>query len=300
MDTDWGFTLQALALDCMYLKAWQRRASARNSLGDILGCLQDLDSALRLAPDSTAISQEMRQSLVNFLTSQGLRTPMAKRSMTVHMLEAAPQQAAAAAKPEFVIQGDGSRSQEHAEVATCVQQQQHQHRLGTHGTASSASGVHIDIFSSHTIASETSQQGQTSALAAVFSPVPKAHTAPTTSTDFERDWRGFKGCHQLQVQYLRLVEPSTLPNVFGSAITPGLLAQIVSAALTSVLDSTFVDHSIAILQNSANLDRFLMNWMLVSKAATAEIADKLRKCLTCETLELWRSDLLEIQQKFRL
>lgn len=67
------------------LKAWQRRAEARKGKGDTLGHVQDLDAALKLAPDSPAISQLLRQALPKYLTSKGLSMPSKRAAVHVEV-----------------------------------------------------------------------------------------------------------------------------------------------------------------------------------------------------------------------
>ncbi|EFN56187.1 hypothetical protein CHLNCDRAFT_22514, partial [Chlorella variabilis] len=43
---------EALRLDPLYVKAYQRRATARRQLGDLLGAVQDHESVLRLEPSN--------------------------------------------------------------------------------------------------------------------------------------------------------------------------------------------------------------------------------------------------------
>jgi Potential Monad-binding region of RPAP3 len=80
--------VQALALDKSYLKAWQRRAGVRRGKGHLLGCLQDLDAALKLAPGSAVLGHDIRSVMRLFAKQNGLELPSALEA--VHVSAASP------------------------------------------------------------------------------------------------------------------------------------------------------------------------------------------------------------------
>lgn len=283
------------------MKAWQRRASARKSQGDILGHIQDLDSALQLAPESCAISHELRQALTDFLSSQGLTLPLVLRHIMICMLPVdveAPvfAQIKASAEQPSVIEEHGKHT---------LGQVSHAHRdsLETTEECSTAIPTNVAIHSPSCKPVPSISALEMMTLAQSKSTpdgMLQPHSAPTTSADFEVMWRGMKGCMQGQAVYLCLIKPSMISKIFGSTMTPGLLESIVRTALDSILHHRNVQHHVDILDSLTSVDRFRVNLMLISKSAKVEIGDIWRSCEACNERGKWQVLLRRIRGKFFL
>eukprot|EP00892_Ulva_mutabilis_P003850 jgi/Ulvmu1/1837/UM119_0056.1 len=292
----------ALAMGSMNLKAWQRRASARKAQGDMLGYMQDLDSALRLAPESGTISSELKQALPDYLVSQGLHMPRAKKSVAV---DVHPVPVAAGAAPLLPAEkfnnacANSEPIQQPFDGILCRQQEMVEipdksitNAIAVVDTGSPNGHPEAPILGSKPLSQL--------APASVPTLEMRPHNAPVNSAEFETTWRGFKGSIQAQAAYLDLITPYMLPKIFGSAMTPGLLESIVRTALNSVLEQGHVDHSIAILDCLTQVNRFKMNWMLITRTAKAEIATVWHRCEACQQLEMWEPLLCTTRAKFSL
>jgi hypothetical protein len=73
------------------------------------------------------------------------------------------------------------------------------------------------------------------AAAALASRSLQAARPPKTSTEFEASWRSLKGDLTAQASYLSLLQPESLPHVFKSSLTPGVLAGILRTLLTTLV-----------------------------------------------------------------
>lgn len=258
--------------------------------------MQDLDSALRLAPESVAISRELRHTLTDFLSSHDLRMPLAQQVVPVDISVTVAKPTATAAKPDSDADVNGSLSERQLDRDV----QQYQGCLNKAHSNISPDHVQLGIPTSGIDMPGVSCSGASGVRVAVPTPTARPHTAPSTSADFERYWRGFKGCIQEQAVYLSLIEPSMVRSIFGSTMTPGLLGSIIKTLMHSILERTSVDHSFALLEHIRQVDRFMMNWMLVSKAVKVDISATLHKCMTVEELEPWGPELKHLQFKFQL
>ena len=91
---------KALELDPTYLKAYQRRGTARKALGKLLEAAQDFEAALRLEPSSQALRLDRDTCLQQHLQQQsltGISHPQQQLNVTCKAAEVTPAAAAAAA-----------------------------------------------------------------------------------------------------------------------------------------------------------------------------------------------------------
>lgn len=178
--------------------------------------------------------------------------------------------------------------------------QQYQDCLKSAHSDISTDRAQLDLPTSRTDTPGTSCTGTSAAHVTIPAAIVRPHTAPATSADFERHWRGLKGCIQDQTAYLTLIEPAMVPKMFGSVMTPGLLGSIIITSMHSIFERTSVNHSFALLEHMTKIDRFMMNWMLVNKLVKADISDAWHKCMTVKELEPWRPQLRHLQCTFQL
>ena len=93
---------EALRLDPSYIKAWQRRATARTRLGRLMGAAEDFEQALRLEPASAALRADRDAALHAVMDAErlrGVRLPAARIPVADATPIAAPAPPAAAPPP---------------------------------------------------------------------------------------------------------------------------------------------------------------------------------------------------------
>ncbi|KAK9831203.1 hypothetical protein WJX74_007299 [Apatococcus lobatus] len=132
---------EALELDMQYIKAWQRRGTARKLLGNHFGAAEDFEQALRLQPESRLLASERAACLTAFLKAEGLTpsrqstcvpiTPAAATPSSEHLTDVAPSQSHSQPPPQQQQQMRGSgtaavRSSSASARASQQQQQQQQ------------------------------------------------------------------------------------------------------------------------------------------------------------------------------
>ena len=95
---------------------------------------------------------------------------------------------------------------------------------------------------------------------------------PRTGVEFERAWRGFKGDMAEQKTYLLQIPASQLPMLLKQVLTPGLLAALQIAVLSSVVKQN-PEHAVALLGHLYQVPRFSMNVMSLSGTQKKQLAN---------------------------
>lgn len=319
--------------DPQNLKAWQRRAEARKGRGNTLGHLQDLDAALRLAPQSSAISSQLRQALPKHLSSKGLSMPSARTGVEVEAdvndLDP-PQVLEQQEKPELTAQADqptvtaaeepvapitassasaaGTSAPEEAASTSIPQSAAHADPVRKEVAESSlAMPVQIDAGSPAGKTEGRSRPSSASGsvmninLPSVEISVPSV--APTTSADFECHWRATKGDQAARQAYLDLIDPPAIVALFGSALTPDVLEGVVRTLLSAVKVEASDEKAarrVQLLGELPRVQRFSMNLMLVSRGAKTELASLWDDCVREHCADSVKDKLKSLKKVYKL
>jgi Potential Monad-binding region of RPAP3 len=122
-------------------------------------------------------------------------------------------------------------------------------------------------------AGSAASTGRTSPLEGIDLPA-RPLRAPATSSDFEGAWRSMRGDVNGQAQYLLLVRPQSLPQVFKSSLTPAILEGIVEIVLKHLMTSDVAgdqEHGVQLLRHLSKVQRFAMNMMLLPGRKRKEV-----------------------------
>lgn len=256
------------------LKAWQRRAEARKGKGDALGHVQDLDAALKLAPDSTAISSQLRQALPKYLNRKGLSMPSKRAAVHAgaHLNDPEPhisphtslqKQDKPQPSPQHDHSAESSGKSEECSATEAVGERERVEAAHTHEAApcrnTTTEGVDrrdtsgADAASCSASApeaqgdsSDPGSGGGSRPSSASSAPVKRPQVqlpvvetyipsaAPANSAEFECRWRAIRGDQGARSSYLDLIDPTSLVPQFGSALTPDVLEGVVRTLLTAI------------------------------------------------------------------
>lgn len=322
------------------LKAWQRRAEARKGKGNARGCVQDLDAALKLAPDSTAISLQLRQALPKYLNSKGLGMPSKRAAVQViaDLNDAEPdtspqkqekprpssqhaQPAVSNDKPEQdpAAKGEGACESEKAtqpsqtDVCRSSTAEEPVQRdtgganpSGRPSTVSEVQGASSKPGSAGGGSSRPSSAGASVKQAQVHLPSVETYVpsvAPVNSAEFERRWRAIRGDQAARSTYLDLVDPTSLVALFGNALTPDVLEGIVCTLLRAIKEEgkgERAERRARMMRELAQVKRFSMNLMLVAKAAKQTLAALWDDCINESCSDGIKEELIVVRKLYKL
>ena len=273
---------EALQLDPRYTKAYHRRGAARRELGMLLEGAEDFEAALRLEPGNKAIQAERDACLQAFMASRKLQPPSKRVALALPEIPesslSSPAAAAAASSSAAVLASASTPAKSPVGPGSALQPQQ---QSPTSSAANNATGSDAGPVTRGGVASTSAPAGARAKDLSGIAAAAAAHLtskslqtgfrAPKTSTEFEATWRGLKADLRLQAEYLKQLQPSTVPGVFKSSLTAQMLQSILQALLVGMCGSGDAAATPALqcgfvletLQQLGRVDRFDMTVMSI-------------------------------------
>ncbi|KAG0030797.1 RNA polymerase II-associated protein 3 [Podila clonocystis] len=276
-----------LKLDSKNVKALWRRGIARRSLGRTEEAKKDFEQALVLDPSNKAVKDELSklQSNPSPVKAPGIKTeikkpvtpitppkPVASKNPTpkedlavVSKLLAKDSSAPApviSSKRVLIKEVDGA---EGSELFPPVAKK-HVTPISPPTAPSPLTSAHLALTAESLSVQPTplpaSLQHSTSAPSA---PGPKVDmVAPSTTLDFQRDWKSYGKNPHLLYQYFKLIAPESLPGLFKSAFESDYLSSMLQVFREYYIKSEEPQALYLVLLNLAKVQRFDMTLMFMS------------------------------------
>lgn len=245
---------EALALDDRYIKAYSRRGTARKELGNYLGAVADAEFALRLEPDNKELKEQYINVKAMCEKTIGVKHEEKKVSISIEEINAA-------------TAGEISRVDTRKDSALSPKEGSAIQPSPT--PAVQNSGTEQPVESSK--AAIASVQTVAASVAAARVAAQTVVTAPKTFYEFEAAWKSFSMKSSQQAELLKVIKPSSLPQLFKDNLSPKLLGEIIRS-----LEHLFPDnasHAIKVLENLTMAKRF----SLTAMCFTGKEKEELRK-----------------------
>ncbi|KAL1213882.1 Outer envelope protein 64 [Cardamine amara subsp. amara] len=99
--------------------------------------------------------------------------------------------------------------------------------------------------------------------------VSKNIKAPKSAYEFENTWRSFSGDRSLQTQLLKVMTPSSLPQVFKNALTSPVLVDIIKCVASFFTED--MDLAVKYIENLTKVPRFNMLIMCLTSTEKNEL-----------------------------
>ncbi|XP_010480252.1 PREDICTED: RNA polymerase II-associated protein 3 isoform X1 [Camelina sativa] len=99
--------------------------------------------------------------------------------------------------------------------------------------------------------------------------VSKNIKAPKSAYEFENSWRSFSGDRALQTQLLKVMSPSSLPQVFKNALTSPVLVDIIKCVASFFAED--MDLAVKYIENLTKVPRFNMLVMCLTSTEKNEL-----------------------------
>ncbi|KAK4794805.1 hypothetical protein SAY86_012799 [Trapa natans] len=314
---------EALNLDDYYIKAYSRRATARKELGKFKESFEDAEFALRLEPNNQEIKKQYteckdlyekeilkkasgalqrsvdcvqkagkpRDGQHDSLTTSGGQK-MGASKVQVHSKKNA---AAVSSKPSTIIEEvKTKRMASNSEMNLKVDSS------GQYEDPSSASynlkrngrtERHHLKASMQDLANRASSQAMLEAA--------KNLAPPKSAYQFEIIWRGFSGDRSLQAQLLKVIPPSSLPQIFKNALSAPLLNDIIKCV--STIFSQDMKLAVSYLDHLTKVPRFDMLVAGLSSAEKSELVKIWDEMLCSEATSMETAEILNsLRSKYGL
>lgn len=280
---------EAVALDDRYVKAFSRRGMARKELGNYVGAVEDAEFALRLEPENKELKEQYLEAKAMCEKTTGGKHKEKKLPLSIEEIRTR-----VTIKPEN--RSEDTTGNNDQKVVLPKQ----------------GSGLHVannSIQPVQQVLTEQSVEKNTTALASVqaaaaFAAAARvaAHTviaAPKTFYEFEAAWKSLSSNGAQQAELLKVMKPSSLPNLFKDNLSPKLLAEIIRC-----LEHLFPDnagHAIEILENLTKARRFSMTVMCLTSKEKAELRKLWENVFVGDQLESEKIETLSgLRSKYQL
>ncbi|XP_024016159.1 RNA polymerase II-associated protein 3 isoform X2 [Eutrema salsugineum] len=113
------------------------------------------------------------------------------------------------------------------------------------------------------------QELATRAASLAMSEVTKNIKAPKSAYEFENTWRSFSGDRALQKQLLKVMTPSSLPQIFKNALTSPVLVDIIKCVASIFTED--MDLAVKYIENLTKVPRFNMLVMCLTSTEKNEL-----------------------------
>lgn len=256
----------ALALEPHYVKALQRRGTARRELGRLYDAACDFDTVARLEPHNKAMLKERQEAVAAYERQTG--TPMTRPrdvSVPIRQLAQPPVEVVTASSTP---KGKGTIVDvQHGESWEAVRNAADDKTVLLHVTSPRTS-PRADVTAGGPPPSSTETGVPAAAIAALAS-LPMS--APKTAADFEAAWKRARGKTEMELQLLQLVEPAAVPALVKETLTPATLCSAACGALTALMPHNPA-RAMDYLRSLSRVSRFQIVTMLLSTAEKAELS----------------------------
>ncbi|KAF9946202.1 hypothetical protein BGZ70_003335, partial [Mortierella alpina] len=274
-----------LTLDSRNVKALWRRGIARRFMGNLGGAVMDLELALKTDPSNKAVKEELSK----------LQQPdsAAKKSA----------QSVSESKPTSAVKSSSSPAKSSVESSTPARvtssmrvaikevQNDHDSELFSTVQASTPSPSVTSIpatgpavaspASSSLAASEATEAAPPVTVAPLVSTAPTVNpqatsvqvqmTTPTTTMEFQRDWKSYSRNKELLYQYIKLIQPEALPSIFKSSFESDYLSSMLAIFQEYYIPREEPQLLYRTLVGLSKIQRFDMTLMFATSADTKNL-----------------------------
>ncbi|KAF9131265.1 RNA polymerase II-associated protein 3 [Mortierella sp. 14UC] len=135
------------------------------------------------------------------------------------------------------------------------------------------------------------------------SSTPKTNmTAPSTTLDFQRDWKSYSRNNELLHQYIKLIQPEALPGIFKSAFESDYLSSMLTIFKNHYIPSEDPQLLYRTLLNLGKVQRFDMTLMFMTgtdKKDLVSLFQHLARHVNDSTTTYSQQDLAALASKFK-
>ncbi|KAG0287141.1 RNA polymerase II-associated protein 3 [Linnemannia gamsii] len=127
-------------------------------------------------------------------------------------------------------------------------------------------------------------------------------TAPSTTLDFQRDWKSYSKNNEHLYQYIKLIQPETLPGIFKSSFESDYLSSMLAVFRTFYIPSEDPQLLYRSLVNLGKVQRFDMTLMFMTgsdKKDLVSIFQHLASHVDDSTTTYSQEDLVILASKFK-
>ncbi|CAH2046807.1 unnamed protein product [Thlaspi arvense] len=296
---------EALNLDDRYIKAYSRRATARKELGMLKEAKEDAEFALRLEPQSEELKKQyaniksllekeiiekatgaMQSTAQELMKTVGLdkktKTPSTDMNLKPVTLGAktngdmvqpvSRSKESSGKKLIESVQPEEKHKEGSKKISVIIEDVDSKkvtHRSQSNEKEATSSGQGNQVSSRKMELKPSVQELAAHAASLAMAEVSKNIKPPKSAYEFENSWRSFSGDRALQNQLLKVMTPSSLPQIFKNALTSPILVDIIKCVASFFAEDT--DLAVKYIENLTKVPRFNMIVMCLTSTEKNEL-----------------------------
>lgn len=247
---------KALELDGLYVKAFLRRGTAHELLGQTENALDDFEAALRLEPQNKSAIESRKTLIREWAKQNGFSGVESNGEIIPVKLAATGDGGGLQHRPEkpFLVPVETKKIADGLSTST-NQLAVDQHAADRKGT--------VDFHSKQWKSTNTRHDIKLTSSVKDAGSIEPPKRIPKTGVEFESIWRGLKGNRTSQASFILLLQPPQLVNVLKQALTPALLFELQMVLLKDAMEVN-PTHAAALLAALAQVPRFKLNTLSLS------------------------------------
>ncbi|KAG0056912.1 hypothetical protein BGZ83_002852 [Gryganskiella cystojenkinii] len=283
-----------ILLDKKNVKAHWRRGIARRSLGRLDESKHDFEAALVLDPSNKAVKEDLTKVKDLIAKSPKPTSPAPTSSKitaekTVTKSPAAPQPQVVSSKrvPIKMVSND-----EPTELFPAT-------TTKTKPAASTSAVSENSVSTTKSTTTTATLSSATVALSSISLSMPM--TAPTTTMELQRDWKSHSKDNSRLYQYLKLIKPESLPNIFKSSFESEYLTSMLTVFQDYYIHSEEPSLLYRMLENLAKVQRIDLSLMFMTGSEKKELATIFKHLSShVENQDVYsQQDLVSLASKFK-
>ncbi|XP_071960806.1 RNA polymerase II-associated protein 3-like [Antedon mediterranea] len=256
----------ALSLDCTYVKAVCRRASARLGLGKLSEAKQDFEQVLLLEPSNKLAKTELKK--IGKLEKDEEDKHNSAPTNRIYAVDKPPHLRSKKPLKRIHIEEIGTNKEENIDIeSTAMETKDDQQKVPKETEISTDTETHEKRVNADT--SEKSQLDKTktasevvTADVPVITPPPSVPPSPQSSYHLLADWKRLEKYPTQLVQYFKQINPETYPSLFKQSMDSDVLSKILILLHNHYIPSN--EAMFAVISNLTKVKRFDMNVMFMS------------------------------------
>ncbi|KAF9294353.1 RNA polymerase II-associated protein 3 [Linnemannia elongata] len=324
-----------LKLDSKNVKALWRRGIARRSLGRVDEAKKDFETALTIDPINKAVKEELAKLKQGSTTTTPSSTtkPSATKASATATTPSKPVAKSTTAKKQESPASESSKPPVISSKRVLIKEVENDEdselfSLGStkriaaepKSTTPTASKVTPVEAAPKPVAVEVVKPTPSPTPAPTSAPVtpltkpttpptttstsnPRTNmVAPSTTLDFQRDWKSYSKNNELLYQYIKLIQPEALPGIFKSSFESDYLSSMLTVFRTFYIPSEDPQLLYRSLVNLGKVQRFDMTLMFMTgtdKKDLVSILQHLASHVNDSTTTYSQQDLAALASKFK-
>ncbi|KAJ3676070.1 hypothetical protein LUZ60_003482 [Juncus effusus] len=244
---------EALYLDDRYIKAYSRRSTARKELKKLKQAFEDAEFAVSLEPNTQELRRQFDDIKSLYLKEIGKNVSTQSKSPNSDIQK--PSQKATITS----VMGSDVKTPDSPliSVKDTSEPKDTTSKIIQTGTIERNNKTEIEDLASRAVSHFTSKNTK------------NIINIPKSAYEFEVSWKALSNDTLQQSHLLKMIEPSSLPQIFKNALSPSFLIDIVKCTATFFWEETYL--AVNILDNLCKVPRFDMISMCIPPSDRTEM-----------------------------